>query len=86
MRITKFIGGFEYAAIIGDGTNGVSKGTVRVEGPGLNEPAEYIHEPIRLGKRYEDAATVASDAIRYTVDNIVFPLALADALRLREAA
>lgn len=73
MIVTERIGGFDYAAIVGAhaGTDNPPN-YIRVEGPGLGAPAEYLRRPgDRRGKEAE-----GREAIRYTVDNILLPVAL----------
>jgi len=67
------IGGFEYTAIVGrhEGTSNPDH-VVSVTGPGLSAPAEYHRNP-EVG---EGAEQEGARAIRYTVDNIVLPMAM----------
>lgn len=78
MIVVQRIGGYQYTATVGRHAGSDNKqGTIRVEGPGLNQPAEYT----RMGTALIGSEKEGDDAIRYTVDNIVFPKAM-DALLL----
>lgn len=85
MQVKQIIGGLEYTATVGSHIGTANPANfITVEGPGLIQPAQYLRNLDKRERRGTEAE--GRDAIRYTVDNLVLPLAVADALRLRKAA